>query len=188
VPQGVYGTGKLACEELLLGTREIAKLSILRLPFVIGAYDRSGRLGEYLRRIESGLPIEVYAGGGFKVEMISAFNAAEEMCGILHRPGAGQLVTNVCAGPCMSWLKHLEIIREIVARPFDVIDLDSGSAAPEKNLPFVFPFDIVLDRRRIERLLPGREIESWRDAWASAVAYERSLDPVSNSNNLTGNA
>lgn len=179
-PLGSYGRLHLVCEQEIERQRREHGLSarILRCATVYGEHqmpDRGqGAVVTFLHRVEAGLPIDLYGGGGTIRDYVHAADVAKVLVGLLEREEEPAIV-NLGSGEGTSLLDLLRLVEAEVGREADV------RPHPERE------FDVhavVLDIGRLRALLDYRptplaagiaRTHAWLRALAPDAAGSQSL-------------
>lgn len=177
-PVGSYGRLHLACEEeIARHHREHGlRAQVLRCSTVYGEFqspDRGqGAVVTFLRRIEHGLPIDLYGGGATVRDYIYAGDVARALVALLDRD-EGPSILNLGSGQGTSLLELLHMVEAHVGRKADV------RQHPERG------FDvhrIVLDTSRLSSLLDFRQTPldagiARTDKWLQSATPEVETQP-----------
>lgn len=162
-PTGPYGQGKVSAEQVALSSN-LEAVHVVRLPFVFGVGDRSGRT-EQIRKIVTSGTVET-SDIDFEVGLVSAPVVAERLVRIAEGNPQARGVLNVDGGCNWTLLDHLKA----AAVAFRRHRQDQERRDPE--LPFHLGRDYSLNSTALHRLLeldPNVDLErQWRDvadAW-----------------------
>jgi nucleoside-diphosphate-sugar epimerase len=174
-PHGTYGAGKYACERLLCElSSNASRLSILRLPFVIGQWDRSLRVHQYIQQIENESTIVLPAAGKHRVEIIFAEDVAKRVVELLTLNTFSPLITNIVGGPCLQLKEHLAIAANVLGYPLHIEGRENPTDIVRQ--PYAFPYDIELSRERFHAVFgPQVESSNWGYAWKTAILSEKQI-------------
>lgn len=173
-PIGVYGQVHLACEKAVLAHRREtgASVRVLRCSSVYGRHQRpdrgQGALVTFLKRIETGKPVEIFGGGESVRDYVYAGDVAKAVAGLLGVTG-GEPILNV---GCGEGTRLIDLLR--------IAEREAGEGAEVIQHP---PRDfevgrIVLDITRLQSLIEFEPIPLQRGValthdWLQSAAPER---------------
>lgn len=172
LPSGCYGEGKLACERLWQAAYDErqAPVTILRLPFVFGPMDRSGRIEFYAQKIVGEQEIPLPRAGSAHVDLLFAEDAVNMILDVATQPDAIGQIYNVVAGAPRQLSDHLNALASVLHRRARIAAWPAACGADEAP-PFAYPIDIVLDGSRLHRLVGQMR------ATAPEVALRKAIGP-----------
>lgn len=172
IPSGPYGEQKYAIEQYLqtISNSELQTLS-LRVPFVIGRYDRSTRVTSYLDRMRQGFSLELHANGDKVVEIIPATVLARIIVELIHKPNWSLLpeVLNVAPRNKLTLREHLQIAAQIMGQELRTSSQATGKPSARTGLSFFN--DISIDSSLLESHLGYPLQVNWRNEWAAIVNH-----------------
>lgn len=125
-PIGAYGRVHLACEQAVLehGREHGAPVRVLRCSSVYGPHqypDRGqGALVTFLRRIETGAPVDVFGGGESIRDYVYSRDVARAVARLLQAPG-GEPVVNVGSGEGTRLIDLLRLAEREAGREAQVV-------------------------------------------------------------------
>lgn len=170
-PSGVYGIGKLECERIWLNAYHMyeAPITIVRLPFVYGRYDRSKRVKFYIDKLLAKQPIPLPGLGQNKVDLLFAEDLAwvlTKMAGLKDSIGE---IYNVALQQPMPFCSHIEMMAELLGVPVYIEANEMSNVEPG---PFAYPVDIVLDNSKLLHLLSEIPISPLIETWQKTIDWE----------------
>ena len=159
-PTGTYGCGKVQAEQTALSS-SIESVYVVRLPFVFGVGDRTGRTEALWRFALASVDEQVES---FEIGLVSSTVVAQKLTSLLDRHCPEHQVLNVDSGSNWSMRHHLIAAREAFRR--------EGVQSSAADCPLEIGRDFSLDSSALHKLLEagvdddlGRQ---WRDiarAW-----------------------
>lgn len=158
-PSGPYGEGKLACERIWSASDAAAAL--LRLPFVVGQGDRSGRVEHYAKRLFHSSRIRLPDAGSRLVPLIAADDVAAWVRAAASRDDVrGTIQISVDSRTLRD---HVLALGAGLGVPAEV------TAGPAEVTPpfFSYPVDLVADEESARRWVPDWRPAPWEPTWRS---------------------
>lgn len=173
-PDGPYGLGKYEVEQYLkeIATPSFKTLS-LRIPFVVGEYDRTVRVFSYVDRINKELPVSLNADGARIVELIPARVLAKIILEISLVSDFSLLspVLNVAVKNKLTLREHLAIIAQSLGKKLFTENIYIERPSARTGLSFFA--DICIDSTLLEHHL-GHPVEvSWEYEWRRIVSQTK---------------
>ena len=163
-PEGPYGEGKLACERLWAAARDrnVRVLSI-RLPFVVGRGDRSGRIKHYTNLLATGESIQLPLGGTRQVPLIDARDVARFISRLPSQTAVGTVQVTAPSRPLREHLRDLAAALGTTARI-----VDAGWTTPSPP-PFSYPVDILADHSEATDVVGNWAPTPWPEIWPRLI-------------------
>jgi len=156
-PSGPYGSGKVAAERAALSSSS-EEVYVVRLPFVFGVGDRTGRT-EALRRVAtSDSEIDV---GCTELGLVPAGLVAERLVRLMERRCPGRHVLNMDGGRNWTLRDHLSAARHAFS--------EHRSGLSESEAPFDVGRDFSLDSKAVHRLIALDIDDDLERQWADVA-------------------
>ena len=165
---GTYAVEKLASERVLAGAAARFPVTVLRLPYVLGAGNYADREAFLFSRIAAGRPILLPGGGRAINQYVHAADVARAALAVAGRSGGQSFrIYNVGLPTAITNAALVALAARVAGRDAITcaVDVDAhGVASPLVDLTdFVFPFPdshYFLDVRAIERDLGFHAVHS----------------------------
>lgn len=173
IPGAPYGVWKLDCErEILSQCRRIGlAMSVWRLPFIFGPFDRSGRVSRLLSAIRSGC-VKLAGRGNRETPLMYSEDVAEILAKRVRNDGVWRHQIYNLANPRPYALRHhlVAMAEALGCSAPPIADLEKG----DRWLPFNYPIDVRLPVDRLLRAVGKMQCTELSNAWACAVEWELS--------------
>jgi UDP-glucose 4-epimerase len=171
-PLGSYGRLHVQCETEVLHECEEHGLRgrILRCATVYGEGQRpergQGAIVTFLHRVATGIPIDLYGGGGSVRDYVYVGDVARTLVALADRD-EGPIILNVGSGEGTSLADVLALVEAEVGRPAEVVQHGVREFEVKR---------IVLDTTRLRSLVP-LETTTLPDGISNTWAWLRSVTP-----------
>jgi nucleoside-diphosphate-sugar epimerase len=181
--QWTYGVGKRRAERALLALRSMhgVRCTILRLPVLIGAHDRSLRLWAYLERLLDGGPILLPEGGAQHVRFLDPGDVGRVLLGWMGGSWPPQVAYNLAQHEVVTLREALETVARAAERPLRAVDASweeiDGAGLTRAFSPFAGSWVSVLDPERAVRDF-GFEATPMADYLPAAVRWHLEHRPA----------
>jgi 2'-hydroxyisoflavone reductase len=141
---GTYAVEKVAAEKMLADAAGRVPVTILRLPFVLGAANYADREAFIFSRIALDRPILLPGGGSAINQYVHAADVARAVVAAVAQPGRGLRTYNVGLPTAITNAGLVALAAKVARRNADVVAIDAaalGVASPTIDLAdVVFPF------------------------------------------------
>jgi nucleoside-diphosphate-sugar epimerase len=176
---GAYAVEKVAAERMLAGAAAKFPVTVLRLPFVLGAGNYADREAFLFSRIAADRPILLPGGGRAINQYVHAADVARAVLAVIAAPAAEPCrVYNVGLPTAITNAGLVALAAKVAGRPARIRAIDAealGVASPTVDLTdFVFPFPdspYFLDVGAIARDLGFRADHSLEETLAGFHAW-----------------
>jgi 2'-hydroxyisoflavone reductase len=141
---GAYAVEKVAAEKMLAEASGKLPVTVLRLPFVLGAANYADREAFIFSRLALDRPILLPNGGVAVNQYVHAGDVARAAVAAIVRPGSGLRTYNVGLPNAITNAGLVALAAKVAGRAANVVSIDPqalGVASPTVDLTdFVFPF------------------------------------------------
>lgn len=177
-PSGPYGIGKLECEKIWLDVHSKTELpvTILRLPFIYGPFDRSKRVVYYVKKLLKGQAIILPDSGSRFIDLLFSDDFSLVVVQLARNLECTGEIINISSKPVFPLKKHIEIIAELLGvKKIEIQCLDNQEIM-FVNAPFAYPVDVVLDTSKLESILGKGTVTNLKKSWSCTMSWLTTLN------------
>jgi nucleoside-diphosphate-sugar epimerase len=173
-PEGTYGKGKLECEQKWSDaiTLADAPVTIVRLPFIFGPFDRSERIRFYIDRLLADEPIRLPNAGRSLIDLLYSEDLAQTLLWLTSCSESTGNIYNIGRREVLSLFEHLTLLAEVLGKRLRILESGVREDNDVPHAPFAYPIDIYLDTSRLYALLGDVPTVSHKDSWEKTVEWE----------------